>query len=341
MISKRYTILGTALALGLAAGASAQQVRMKVADHFPPGDFIAESGTKFFMEEVKRQTNGAVQFDYFPGEQLGKTKDMLTLVNTGTVDIGYILPAYVTDKMPLSAVAELPGQFGNSCVGTLAYWKLARGDGILSKQEYGTNQARIVFAFVYPPYQLFTRKQAIEGIKSLEGLKIRTAGAAMDVTARTFNAVPIRVAGPEVYEALSRGTVDGMFFPYAAAITYNLIPLIKHVTVGESFGSTVNAYIISESRWSKLSPAAQKAIDTAGEATTRRLCKMADENVEKDVAAIRQKGVTVASFPAAERARVARMNTEIGDRWAADMDKRGKSGTALLKSYRAELGQKN
>jgi len=63
---------------------------------------------KPWMDEVTRRTNGAVVFQHYPNQQLGKAADLLRLTQTGVVDIGYIAPSYVSDKMPVSEVAQLP-----------------------------------------------------------------------------------------------------------------------------------------------------------------------------------------------------------------------------------------
>ncbi len=102
------------------------------------------------MDEVARRTNGAIAFDYYPAQQLGKAADLLALTQSGVVDIGYVGPTYVSDTMPLSEVAQLPGVFLNSCQGTLAYWKLAR-KGVLREQEFDTNKVRILLTIVLPP----------------------------------------------------------------------------------------------------------------------------------------------------------------------------------------------
>lgn len=116
--------------------AAADTVTLRLADSFPTGHYIPDSLTKPFMEEVERRTNNAVKFEYYPGQQLGKAKDMLSLTQSGVADISYIAPAFVSDKMPLAAVAELPGNFTTACVGTAAYWKLAQPGGILDEKEF-------------------------------------------------------------------------------------------------------------------------------------------------------------------------------------------------------------
>lgn len=59
------------------------------------------------MAEVTKRTNGAVTFEHYPAQQLGKAADMLQADATGVADIGYVAPAYVSDKMLVSEVAML------------------------------------------------------------------------------------------------------------------------------------------------------------------------------------------------------------------------------------------
>ncbi|HEX6959936.1 MAG TPA: TRAP transporter substrate-binding protein DctP [Ferrovibrio sp.] len=334
-IATALAIAGTLIALP----AFAQEQKLRVADSLPVGHFFAEHGTKFWMAEVERLTKGKVKFEYYPAEQLGKAKDMLTLTQTGVADVGYVVPSYVSEKMPLSAVAELPGSFATGCAGTLAYYKLATGDGVLAKKEFAPNHVRMIFTLVLPPYQLFTNKAKLDSYKDIQGLKLRTAGGAMDATARAFGGVPVRMAAPEIYESLSRGTIDGMLLPYASVISYDLASLSKSATTGENFGSAVLTYVISEAKWKKLSPDIQAAIARAGEAATKNACETTDRDVKTDIAKIREKGAHMASFPDSEREAVKTISAGIAQEWAQGLDKRGKPGSEVLAAYRKALAE--
>jgi TRAP-type C4-dicarboxylate transport system substrate-binding protein len=333
-LSTAFVLLGA-----LAATPALAQQKMRVADSLPVGHFFAEYGTKFWMAEVERLTGGKVSFEYYPSEQLGKAKDLLTLTQAGVADIGYVVPSYVSEKMPLSAVAELPGSFSTGCAGTLAYYKLAAGDGILAKREFVPNSARMIFTLVLPPYQVFTAKAKLDSYKSINGLKLRTAGGAMDATVRAFGGVPVRMAAPEIYESLSRGTIDGMLLPYASIVSYDLAGLTKFSTMDENFGSAVLTYLIGEAKWKKLSPDVQAAIEKAGEAATRRACEMTDKEVQSDIAKIRAKGATMAPFPAADKQAVDAIASGIAKEWAEGLDKRGKPGSDVLAAYRKALAE--
>ena len=119
---------------------AADPVKLRVADSFPKGHYLVKLVLEPWMEQVSKRTNGAVTFEHYPAQQLGKATDMLKLTQTGVADIGYVAPAYASDKMPVSEVAMLPGAFAHSCQGTLAYWKLAKSGVIaragLCRQQY-------------------------------------------------------------------------------------------------------------------------------------------------------------------------------------------------------------
>ena len=196
---------------------------------------------------------------------------MLKLTQTGVADIGYVAPAYTSDKMPVSEVAMLPGAFDHSCQGTLAYWKLAR-NGVIAQQDYAANNIHLLLAVSLPQYRIFTVKQPVKDVGDVTGLKLRSTGGAQDLTLRAIGAVPVRMAAPDAYESLSRGTMDGLLFPLESVVAYGADKLVKYSTDGLGFGSFIVSYSISDNVWKKLSPEIQKAmIDVAEEMHARRV----------------------------------------------------------------------
>lgn len=322
-----------ALAAAVSANPASAQTKLRVGDSLPLNHFFSENATKFWMQEVTRKTSGAVQFEYFPAEQLGKAKDMMSLTQSGVIDMGYVVPTYVQDKMPLTAVAELPGTFTSSCQGTMAYWRLSQANGALARREYQPNGMRVMFAIVMPPYQIFSGSRQLQGLKGLEGMKLRTTGGAQDTLVTKLKAVPVRMSAPDLHESLSRGTVDGMVFPASSVLAYNIEPIVKSALVGENFGSAVLTYMMSETRWKSLPQPVRDAMTEAGEATTRRICAYADRELASDIQKIKAKGATLAQLPAADRAVLISTSAAVRTEWAEALDKRGRSGTEVLKAF--------
>jgi len=321
----------TALLTALGGPAHAEMT-LRVADSLPANHFFTEQATRYWMSEVGRMTGGEVKFEHYPAQQLGKAADLLSLTLSGAVDIGYVVPSYVSDKLPLTSAAELPGSFDTSCQGTLAFWKLAQEGGLLATEEYEKVGARVLFAVVMPPYQIFLR-QPIETVDSFQGRKLRTSSAGQDAIASKLGAVPVRITAPELYDALSRGTVDGMVFPTASALAYDVAGLVKSVTGNENFGTAVLTFMISESKWDSLTPEIQKAMSEAGDAATRRICAYADQAVASDLETIGAQGVEVVTFEAAEHAKMDDAKSEIGKEWAAQLDGLGVPGSKVLKAF--------
>jgi TRAP-type C4-dicarboxylate transport system substrate-binding protein len=334
-ISWTLTLTAAAASILFAGHACAQNIKIKIADSFPTGHYIPEYMIKPLIERFKTKNMG-VDFEYYPAEQLGKSKDMLSLAQNGVVDIAYVAPAFVTDKMPLSVVAELPLNFTGSCKGTLAYWNLAKPGGLISKKDFEPNGVRLLFTLVLPPYQLVTRK-AFVNLKDLEGLKIRTTGSAKELALKKIKTVPIQIPTPDVYEALSRGTIDGMLFPFNSLPPYELHKISKFSTVGENFGSFVANYLISEKKWASLPAPVRRELTALGEELARSACSQVERDEARDIEIAKKAGIALVTLPEMDKVVLKQAMSSVAKEWAENLDRRGRSGTEVLNAFEAGL----
>ncbi|OGA98868.1 MAG: C4-dicarboxylate ABC transporter, partial [Burkholderiales bacterium RIFCSPHIGHO2_12_FULL_69_20] len=313
---------------------AAQQIKLRVADSFPTGHWISVNITKYMMEQVTERTGKKVAFEYYPAEQLGKAKDLLSLTNSGVADIGYVAPGFVGDKMPLSVVGELPlpTSSASACPLTMAYWKIARPGGVLDQKEFAPNGVRMLFNIVLPPYQL-VNKTRFSTLKDIAGMKIRTSGAPKEFALRKLGAVPIQMPTPELNEAMSRGTVDGALLPIGSVPSYGLDLIAKYFTFGENFGSFVATYVISERKWKTLPSEVQKVMADMGEELSRRGCEMADRQENDNVKKLQRAGVTLVKLPDSDAPAMREIQRSVGKDWAEGLDRRGKAGTEILNAF--------
>lgn len=332
--------ISVAAAAACATGAAvAQTTKIKIADSFPVGHYLPKYITTPMMERLKAGSGKGFEFEYYPAEQMGKAKDLLSLTQTGVVDIAYVAPGFVSDKMPLSVVSELPLNFTGSCQATMAYWNMAKPGGMLDKLEFAPNGVRVLFTIVLPPYQVVTRKP-FSTLKDMEGMKIRASGSAKELLLKKLGAVPVLMPTPEVYESLSRGTIDGVLFPFNSLPPYDIHKLSKTGTIGENFGTFVANWVISEKRWQTLPPAMQKDLSAMGEELTRSACAQVEKDEAGDVEKVKAAGVKLTPLPAADKARLQTVSADVAKDWAENLDRRGKQGTQVLKAFQAGLGGK-
>lgn len=337
---KRPLLLSFLAVLAAGPVSAAEAVSLRVGDVYPAGHYMAKALVDVWMEDVKAKLGDQIDLKYFPASQLGKGPDLLSLTRSGVVDVGLIVPAFTPDKLPLSAVAELPGSFSEGCEGTRAFWAMATGGGLLDKQEYEPNGIHVLLALVLPPYQIFTRDK-IASMASFSGQKLYSTGGAKDLTVRALGAVPVRMATADLYESLSRGTIDGGIMAYGTALAYKIPEFVHSATKGENFGSGVVTYGISLDRWNKLPEAVRAALDEAGKAATQSACKTIDAGVGEDMKKLGAAGVDLVAMPQSDRAAIDAAMAKIGDEWAKELDGRGKPGSEVLKAFKEQLSAQN
>ncbi len=320
--------------LSLATTGAAQALELKLADTMPAGHTIHQAVTALLMKEVEQASQGKVTLKHFPGGQLGKGTDTLRLVQSGLQDIGMISPALVSDKMPLTAVSELPGLWTRACQAALALWTLSRDGAILHEREFKPNGIRALAFFPLPGYQLMVSSgRQVSSLKDVEGLKIRAAGGALERIVRSLNGAPVRMSAPEMYEAMSRGTIDGALFSYQAATSYKLDKLIKVSTQGQNFGTIVNGYFISDKKWNGLPEPTRKMIAAAGEKATKDGCRGLDDAEEKAKAQLQAAGTRYISLSATEQQLVDRSSDEVRQAWVSALEGRGVPAAQVLKAF--------
>jgi TRAP-type C4-dicarboxylate transport system substrate-binding protein len=335
----RLSICVAVFAISMAVAVSsarAEKIVLRLADGMPTGHIIDRLVVEPFIKEVEKATDGAVEIQHFPAEQLGKSRDMLMLTRSGVADIGFIVPSYMSDRMPLTAVTELPGIFQTTCQGNAALRELTKTGSILDEQEFKSNGIRPLIIFLLPAYQLIlSSSHRLNDLKDIEGLKIRTPGGAMDLTVLGMGAVPIRVAPPEIYESMSRGTLDGALLAYQSAVSYHLLPLIKSGTTGQDFGTVTVTFSIGIKRWEALPPQVQKTLADIGRTISEQACGPFDKAESESIEKMRAAGVRLLSPHDSDRAALDAAFDKVRVDWARKLDNRGKPGSVILSAFMA------
>lgn len=333
------SLLAASLALAGAGTAIADTVTLRVADWMPETHHVAGVGGKAFMDKARELSGGRIEFKYFPAEQLGKAKDTLQIAQNGIADIVNIAPAYITDKFPLSGVAELPGIYEGACTGTHALEKLTTPGNSLYENEFKPNGVRVLFTAAIGAYRVMTASKPVNALEDFKGLKLRTAGGPMDQTAASLGAVSIRMAGPDVLVSLSRGTLDGVFWPIQSVKPWGLQNDLKYWTSNIGVGSFVAYYAISEKKWRQLPADIQKVLQEAGTYASKFHCDYVDENEGKEIAALQAAGIKPIELPPADAAKVQAGYADIYASWADGLEKRRKPGNTILRDFQAAVSQ--
>lgn len=345
-MNRRMTIKSLALALSLpvaiaafGATASAQTITLKVADSYPPSHIFPTHGTKPWMDRITELTNGKVQFQYYPAEQLGKIGDLPQLVRDGVADIGLVAVGLFPGDYPLASVGAMPGTAETALEATQAYWKLVSQDGPLRK-EFTSKGLHPLAYFGLPQYEIVTGSKEIKSLADLKGLKIRAGGGLQQQLVEGLGASPIQLPTPELYSSIERSTIDGVMIPYTSALSYKFPEVAKYATEGAALGSTIVGYAISEANWAKLPADIQTAIETASDEFMTRISKYQDDTNAEAKGKLEAAGMTVSKLSPETAAEFKAAVAPVAKKWVDSLEARGLPAGQVYEAWIAATGGK-
>ncbi len=173
-----------------------------------PQDYPTTQGLFKFAELVKERSKGKIIIDVKYGGQLGKgEKEVIEQVQFGALDLARISLSPVTEFIPALEAFGLPYIWSSD----KHMWKVlngSTGQKLLKEME--------AFKFYGLAYyesgarSFYNSKREIKTVDDLKGLKIRVQKSKLMidlVNSMGANATPI--AFGEVYDAISKGVIDG------------------------------------------------------------------------------------------------------------------------------------
>ena len=97
-----------ALSLGCAGAASAQEIKLTLADQNSPTAWGPSHALQPWVKQVEEATKGRVKIEVYPSQTLIKGVDMWKGIRSGIADIGWCVQGYWPEQTPLSDVMSLP-----------------------------------------------------------------------------------------------------------------------------------------------------------------------------------------------------------------------------------------
>ena len=244
---------------------SDEKIKLKVATYVAPTSPIYKYLTEPWMEKVTELSEGKVEFDVYPGEQLGKAHDMLQLTQDKVTDIGIFPANYFPDNMPISnVIAGFPNLSTTSSQGTQAYNDLILENKDLLEIDYLKNGVRPIMTHVSPTYELWSTSKEIRVPSDIKGLKLRTPGGIANEVYNSLGAVPVSVSHSETYEALEKGVIEAASYSSVAVDASGTKDLLEHAMFIH-LGTAIHGIVINESVWQGLPEDIQKAMMDAGQ----------------------------------------------------------------------------
>lgn len=322
---------------------SEEILTLKFTGIVPTNHYISKYSDQVFIQKVEELSEGKVKIEYYPDYQLAKAADMISAANNGVVDIVSACPPYISGKMPLSNVVQLPQAIPDASIGTKVIWDLiSNKDSVIYKNDYQKNKLVPLTAATLPLYQAVTiEKRPVNSIEDLKGLKIRSAGGAQDLVIKSLGAVPVQMDRSEDYISLQRGTIDGGLFNLPSLMPNKVNEVTKHYTTNANLSTFVLVTEISERTWNKLTPEVQNILLKAGQAATESMAQEVIRLNNEAMEELNQQGFTSYTFNQEEEMMIKEMTAPVWDDWVADMNKLGLDGQKAVDELKESLQKYN
>ncbi len=199
------TAIGLGLGLGLAKDGDAAETKWKMATSWGGGPLM-EIGAKAFAEKVKFLTDGRIEIQVFPSGQLGSGLKVSETVRNGVAEVGHTWMGYDWGRDKTTVV--FGGFAGSMDSERMLHWLYEAG-GLEMWRKFREEKFGVVSmpCFIRTAEAFLHSRKAVRTLADLKGLKIRTAGAWLEIS-KGLGAAPVTMPGGEVYTSLERGVID-------------------------------------------------------------------------------------------------------------------------------------
>lgn len=192
---------------------------------------VVSGGYERFVETVEEASGGELDFNLLLGGSLLGARETLGGVRDGIADIGFVVLVYHPAEFPHGAL------FGDMAMTARGPFTTAAAITELTmlhcpacQEEFTRNGMVYLGSYSTTPYYLIGREAFLEP-GDLQGMRMRTPGGAWDRWANHVGGVPVNVPASDVYEALSRNTIDIGLLPLGDFKSFNLFDVATHTTM--------------------------------------------------------------------------------------------------------------
>ncbi|WHH59260.1 TRAP transporter substrate-binding protein [Petroclostridium sp. X23] len=283
-----------------------------------------------FAELVKEKSEGRIDITIYPARQLGGDKDLIEMVQNGSLEMGAISSSIFEGFTPLLTALQLP--FLLESYDTID--KVIPSDASNALLD-GLDEIGIKGLGIYDSgFRYFINpKASVASLEDLKGKVYRVAEAPLLIEIyKALGASPTPIPYGEIYTALQTGTVDGADMDMPAIVAEKHYEVAKYVTISGHF-SWPFALVMNPELFNSMSAEDQKIITDAAKECYEYNHKIIREMDDKSKTDLEKEGVTFNTISDKEKEELKQAVSGIYDQYTAK-DKRILDFVDEVKKYK-------
>ena len=248
---------------------------------------------QYMADKLKEISNGAMQIQIYPSQQLGTERECVELLQIGSLGMTKISASVMENFSPLYAVFTLPYVFENQ-EHHFSVLDSEIGERILlSSEKY---LVRGLCYYDAGSRSFYTVSKQVNSPDDLDGLKIRTQESQTSVKmVNTLGGSATPISWGELYTALQQGVVDGAENNPPSFYLSGHYEVCKYYSLDEHT-SVPDVLLISKKVWETLTEQEQKWLQDAVQESAIYQRKIWKEASDHAIEEVQKAGVTV-SYP--------------------------------------------
>lgn len=258
--------------------------------HNLPQSHPVHKGILTFQEALAKKSEGKLTIKIFPDGQLGSEREVLELLQIGSVAITKVSAATMSNFVPDYNVLGIPYLFRDK----EHFFNVLEGAiGRLLLEKGSDYWLRGLCFYDAGSRSFYTKDKAIRTPDDLKGLKLRVMNNQMAinmVTALGGSATPM--AYGELYTAIQQGVVDGAENNPPSFVSSNHFEVSNYYTLDEHT-SIPDVLLIGTKYWEKLSSQEKKWLQEAADESAKAQKIYWAESVNDSMQKLKEAGVEV------------------------------------------------
>jgi TRAP-type C4-dicarboxylate transport system substrate-binding protein len=210
----------------------------------------------WFHDELEARTDGKVKYEMNYGASLLGATEFLSGVVEGRAEGGLLVPAYHPRELALTNLIMVPAQGHNQGARPRAMQYMLDNSAV---GEEVTNNGFFVIGMTPNSSQTAVITKPVSTVEEYNGLRMRVAG----IPGLGYSQVgvePLFLSAAEVYEAIQRGIVDGVTFPWETHWSQGTHEVGKYIVQDGLGESGMALHVLSLNTWNSLDPRVQNVI---------------------------------------------------------------------------------
>lgn len=292
-------------------------------------------GQYTYLDELEKRTNGAVKFERYDAGSLAPGPALLESLSAGIADTAGICPPYYRGEMPLHQLTVLPGFSEYPYPKAMAWYRLYERVPELMG-ELKKHNIKLLSVQALKASGVFSKKP-IRSISDLKGMKLRVLGYQAELLA-ALGGVPVSMATSEIYEAMSKGTIDGHIHNSPAIIAFGTFELAKYYTEF-NFGDPVFLIGMNQNTFNRLPDSVKKVIDemtVEGIQKSVEACARGNHKLDKKM---KEVGIEFIKPTAADAAKVTECADQILAKWVKEMEAKKLPAGKVASEYKKLISE--